>query len=133
MLCLVVYIEMSASLHGGAEWPHAGILDDKMKPKGGGHVICHCFMQWNVYLMLSMFYRCMGITCNIRGGVSAPAVAAHPEPPGALPGWQCLARPSSSPPPPSRRNRIRQGPGRSVPAFVVTASAVEAHPEQPEV
>ncbi len=69
--------------------------------------------------MLSTFYRCMGITCNIRRGrsgpgrpgpalvVAAPAVAAHPEPPGARP-----------------------GPGPAF-KFVVAASTVSAHPEPP--
>jgi hypothetical protein len=41
----MVYIEMSASLHGGAEWPHAGMPGDK-EDKTVGRWACH----------LSLFY-----------------------------------------------------------------------------
>ena len=41
----MVYIEMSASLHGGAKWPHAGMPGDK-EFEIGGRWACH----------LSLFY-----------------------------------------------------------------------------
>ncbi len=40
LLCLVVYIEMSASLHGSAEWPHAGMPGYK-EDETGGRWACH--------------------------------------------------------------------------------------------
>ena len=49
----------------------------KMKPNGGGHVTCHYFMRRNVYLMLSTFCRCMGITCNIWGRAQDPTQLPH--------------------------------------------------------
>ena len=51
----------------------------KMKPGGGGHVTvtCHYFMRRNVYLMLSTFCRCMGITCNIWGRAQDPTQLPH--------------------------------------------------------
>ena len=48
-----------------------------MRPEGGGHVICHYSMQQNVHLMLSTFYRCMGITCNIWGRALDPTQLTH--------------------------------------------------------
>ena len=78
--------------------------------------------------MLSTFYRCMGITCNIHRGSRRPRRRGAS---GAARGPAGLARPSSSPPPPSRRTRSRPGPGRPDPDFVVAASTVAAHPDPP--
>ena len=48
-----------------------------LKSGGGGHVICHYFMRRDVYLMLSIFCRCMGITCNTWGRAQDPTQLPH--------------------------------------------------------
>ena len=98
---------MSALLHGSAEWPHAGILDDKMKPKAEGRWACH----------LSLFYA----TERVPDAINVLQVHGH----------NVQYSPGASPPPPSRRIRSRPGPGRAGTSFVVAASTVAAHPEPP--
>ena len=85
--CRTCFCALGIALSGGLHWNEclttrrSGVASRwatrKMKPGGGGHVICHNFMRLDVYLMLSTFCRCMGITCNIWGRAQDPTQLPH--------------------------------------------------------